>query len=94
LLAHVHADVADAAEFRAEAACPCHVADHLVPGFEGMCTRLWRQEPLEGAQYRLALFASFPIPQTEVVTDPVGDSHLGMTEQASEAGVPVIEVER
>ena len=94
LLAHAQADVANAAEFPTEAVCPCHVREHLAPGFQGMCARLWWEEPLEGAQHRLALFASFPIPQIEVVSDPVGDSHLEMIEQASKAGVPVIEVER
>ena len=59
-----------------------------------MCARLWWQEPLEGARHRLALFASFPIPQIEVVTDTGGSSHLATMELASKAGVPVIEVER
>jgi hypothetical protein len=94
LLAHTHADVANAAEFPADAVCPCRVAQHLTPGFDGMCARLWWQEPLRGAQHRLALFASFPIPQIEVVTDPVASCHVEAIELASSAGVPVIEVER
>ena len=72
LLAHGHADVANAAEFPCEERCPCHVAEHLVPGFGDMCARLWWAEPLEAARHRLALFASFPIPQIEVVRDDTG----------------------
>jgi hypothetical protein len=51
-------------------------------------------EPLEAARHRLALFASFPIPQIEVVRDETGGSHVGTAELASRAGVPVVEVER
>src|SRR6185437_5592524 len=47
LLAHGHADIANAAEFPCEERCPCHVAEHLVPGFGDMCARLWSEEPLE-----------------------------------------------
>jgi len=94
LLAHAHAGIANAAEFPTDAICPCHVDAHLAAGFQGMCARLWWQEPLQGAQHRLALFASFPIPQIEVVRDPVGGGHLATIELASKAGVPVIEVER
>jgi hypothetical protein len=94
LLANAHADVANAGEFPTDAACPCHVAEHLQLGFAGMCARLWWQEPLQGAQHRLALFASFPIPQIEVVTDPVRAGHLETIELASKAGVPVIEIVR
>ena len=94
LLAHAHADIANAAEFPTDAVCPCHVREHLAPAFQGMCARLWWQEPLQGAQHRLALFASFPIPQIEVVSDKAGGSHVETMRLASEAGVPVIEVER
>jgi hypothetical protein len=59
-----------------------------------MCARLWWQEPLDAAQHRLALFASFPIPQIEVVRDEAADSHVSTIEHASQAGVPVIEVEQ
>ena len=65
-----------------------------MPAFQGMCARLWWREPLQGARHRLALFASFPIPQIEVVSDPVGDGHDETMRLASEADVPVIEVER
>jgi ParB-like nuclease domain len=37
LLAHAHADIADAAEFPCERRCPCHVAHHLADGFADMC---------------------------------------------------------
>jgi hypothetical protein len=59
-----------------------------------MCARLWWTEPLEAARHRLALFASFPIPQIEVVRDETSGSHQGTIEHASRAGVPVVEVER
>ena len=94
LLAHGHADIANAAEFPCEERCPCRVAEHLVPGFGDMCARLWCEEPLEAARHRLALFASFPIPQIEVVRDETSGSHQGTIERASQAGVPVVEVER
>ena len=94
LLAHAHADVANAAEFPTEATCPCHVEEHLAGDFQGMCARVWWQEPLQGAQHRLALFASFPIPQIEVISDKAGGSHVETMRLACEAGVPVIEVER
>ena len=94
LLAHPHADVANAVEFPCERRCPCHVAEHLVAGFTDMCARLWWEEPLEAARHRPALFASFPIPQIEVVKDDAGGSHVGTTETASRSGVPVVEVER
>ncbi len=94
LLAHAHADIANAAEFPCERHCPCQVAEHLVPGFADMCARLWWEEPLEAARHRLALFASFPIPQIEVVRDEAGGSHVSTAELASRAGVPVVEVER
>jgi hypothetical protein len=94
LLAHAHADVANAADFATDAACPCHIEEHLAPEFAGMCVRLWWQEPLQGAHHRLALFASFPIPQIEVVTDPPGGTHVETVRLASQAGVPGIEVKR
>jgi hypothetical protein len=94
LLAHAQADVANAAEFPTDAVCPCQVQEHLASEFQAMCARLWWQEPLQGAQHRLALFASFPIPQIEVVIDTAGASHVETMRLASEAGVPVIEVER
>jgi hypothetical protein len=65
-LAHAHADIANAAEFPCEHRCPCHVAEHLEAGFADTCARLWWQQPLEAAKHRLALFASFTIPQIEV----------------------------
>jgi hypothetical protein len=94
LLAHGHADIANAPEFPCDERCPCHVAEHLAPGFGDMCARLWWTEPLEAARHRLGLFASFPIPQIEVVRDDTGGSHLSTIAQASQAGVPVVEVER
>jgi hypothetical protein len=94
LLAHPHAYIANAPEFPCEERCPCHIAEHLVPGFGDMCARLWREEPLEAARHRLALFASFPIPQIEVVRDEAGGSHVGTTELASHASVRVVELER
>ena len=94
LLAHAHADIANAAEFPCDDRCPCHVPVHLAAGFADMCARLWWQEPLEAARHRPALFASFPIPQIEVVKDPAAGSHVSTSELASRAGVPVVEVER
>jgi hypothetical protein len=94
LLAHAHADVANAVEFPTGVVCPCRVQEHLASEFRGMCARLWWQEPLEGAQHRLALFASFPISRIEVVSDKAGGSHAETMRLASEVGVPVIEVER
>jgi hypothetical protein len=94
LLLHPHADIANALEFPTSARCPCHVHEHLADGFAEMCARLWWQEPLPGAQHRLALFASFPIPQIEVVTDRAGGKHVATKTAASRAGVPVVEVER
>ena len=81
-------------EFPTDARCPCHVPDHLADGYAAMCARLWWQEPLPGAQHRLALFASFPIPQIEVVTDRAAGKHVATKNTASRAGVPVVEVER
>jgi hypothetical protein len=94
VLLHAHADIANALEFPTEARCPCEVEDHLVAGFSGMCARLWWEEPLEAAHHRLALFASFGGPQTEVVNDPIGGAHVKMLEAAAKAGIPVVEVDR
>jgi hypothetical protein len=50
------------------------------------------------ARHRLGLFASFPasfpIPQIEVVRDDTGGRHMDTIQRASQAGVPVLEVER
>lgn len=94
LLAHAHGDVANAVEFPCDRRCPCRVAEHLAPGFAEMCARLWWEEPLEAAQRRLALFASFPVVQIEVVKDDAADSHVSTTGLASRAGLPVVEVGR
>jgi hypothetical protein len=94
LLLHPHADIANAREFPTTERCPCHVREHLVDGFTDMCARLWGLEPLEAAQHRLAMFASFPIPQIEVVRDPAGGTHTQTVAAASAAGVPVVEVDR
>jgi hypothetical protein len=94
LLLHRHADIANALEFPTQASCPCHGPDHLADGYAEMCARLWWQEPLPGAQHRLALFASFPIPQIEVVTDRAAGKHVATKTATSRAGVPVVEVER
>ena len=94
LLLHPHADIANALEFPTQARCPCHVPEHLADGYAEMCARLWWQEPLPGAQHRLAIFASFPIPQIEVVTDRAGGKHVATKTATSRAGVSVVEVER
>jgi hypothetical protein len=94
LLAHPHADIANAAEFPCDRRCPCRVREHLADGYADMCARLWWQEPLEAARHRLALFASFPIPQIEVVRDPVAGSHSDTVSVASRSGLPIVEVER
>jgi len=94
ILLHAHADIANAPEFPTSVCCPCEIAEHRADGFSGMCARLWCQEPLEAAQHRLAAFASFPIPQIEVVRDPAGGTHTDTIAQASESGVPVVEVDR
>lgn len=94
LLAHQHADIANAVEFPTDARCPCHVGEHLAAGYAEMCARLWWQEPLQAAQHRLALFSSFPIPQIEVVTDEAAGSHVSTMSLASRSHVPVLEVER
>jgi hypothetical protein len=94
LLAHPHADIANAAEFPCGRRCPCRVPEHLADGYGDMCARMWWQEPLEAAPHRLALFASFPIPQIEVVRDPIADSHSGTVTAASRSGLPIVEVDR
>jgi hypothetical protein len=94
LLLHPHALVANAPEFPTSSRCPCQVAEHLAEGYAGMCARLWWQEPLQGAARRLAIFASFPIAQIEVVRDPASGRHAETISSASAAGVPVVEVEQ
>ena len=94
LLLHPHADIANAPEFPTTGRCPCHVPAHLADGFTDMCARLWPLEPLAPAQHRLAMFASFPIPQIEVVSDPAGATHIDTLAAVSAAGVPVVEVDR
>jgi hypothetical protein len=67
----------------------------VLNGFGGMCARLWWDEPLgPAAQRRLAIFASFPIAQIEVVRDSAGGTHADTISRASAAEVPVVEVER
>ncbi len=94
LLLHPHADIANAPEFPTSEACPCQVPEHVAEGFTDMCARLWALEPLDAAQHRLAMFASFPIPQIELVRDPVGGTHSHAMAAAASAGVPVVEVDR
>jgi len=94
LLLHPHALIANAPEFPSGAVCPCGVAEHFAANFAGMCARLWRQEPLEAAQHRMAIFASFPIAQIEVVRDPAGGTHAETISRASAAGIAVVEVEQ
>jgi hypothetical protein len=94
LLAHPHADIANAAEFPCERPCPSRVPQHTAEGYAEMCARLWWEEPLEAARHRLALFASFPIPQIEVVRDPVAGSHSDTVAAVSRSGLPIVEVER
>ena len=95
LLLHPHALIANAAEFPPTGSrCPCDVEEHLAEGFSDMCARLWWEEPLEAAQRRLAIFASFPIAQIEVVSDPAGGTHTETIERASAGELPVVEVER
>ncbi len=94
ILLHPHADIANAPEFPTRRTCPCHVPEHLAGEFTGMCARLWGDEPLEAAQHRLAIFASLPIPQIEVVRDEAAGSHHDTITAASRAAIPVIEVHR
>jgi hypothetical protein len=94
LLLHAHADIANAPQFASTRRCPSELPEHLAEGFNGMCARLWLDEPLEAAEHRLAIFASFPVVQIEVVRDPDGGSHAQTIETASNADVPVVEVDR
>jgi hypothetical protein len=94
LLLHRHADIANAPEFPTSEACPCQAPEHVAEGFTDVCARLWALEPLDAARHRLAMFASFPIPQIEVVRDPVGGTHNHTMAAAAAAGVPVVEVDR
>jgi len=95
LLLHAHALIANAPEFETARPCPCDVPEHRADRFSGMCARLWWEEPLgPAAQRRLAVFASFPIAQIEVVSDPAAGTHTETISRASAAGVPVVEVER
>ena len=94
LLLHPHADIANAPEFPTQRHCPCRVGEHHADGFSDMCARLWWEEPIAAAQHRHAIFASFPIPQIEVVRDHEGGKHAATAKAAARAGVPVIEVDR
>jgi len=95
LVLHPHALIANAPEFPTTRHCPCEVEEHLAEGFGGMCARLWWEEPLgPAAARRLAIFASFPIAQIEVVTDPAGGTHADTIKRASAAGVPVVKVDQ
>lgn len=94
VLLHEHADVSNAPEFRTERCCPCGVDEHLRERFGDMCVRLWWDEPLAGAQHRLAIFAVFPIPQIEVVRDPERKRHAATVKMARNAEVRVVEVDR
>lgn len=94
LLLHANAHIENAAEIPSDRGCPCRVLDHLQESFRGMCARLWWQEPIEHAQHRLAIFASLPIVQIEVVRDPAGGSHRDTCAAAASAGVPIVEVDR
>jgi hypothetical protein len=92
LLLHAHADIANAAEFPTDRACPCHIPEHREPDYSDMCARLWEDEPLEAARHRLAIFASFPACQIEVVHDPDAGTHTKTMKAANAAGIPVVEV--
>ena len=92
LLLHAHADIANAAEFPTERTCPCHIATHRHPDYSEMCARLWEEEPLQAARHRLAIFASFPACQIEVVHDPDAGTHTKTINAAEAAGIPVLEV--
>ena len=95
LLLHEHADVANALEFETRRRCPTERDEHLADEFRGMCARLWWEPDIrKSGQCRLAIFASFPIAQIEVVPDPAAGSHVHTIEKASKAGIPVVEVER
>jgi hypothetical protein len=43
-------------------------------------------------RYRLAAFATFPIPLIQVVRDPIGQSHVAAVESARKSGIEVREV--
>jgi hypothetical protein len=94
VLLHEHAQIANALEFPSDARCPCEVDEHLEESFRGMCARLWWQEPLPAAAHRLGIFAVFPIPQIEVVRDPAGGTHVETIDRASNASMPVVEVDQ
>jgi hypothetical protein len=94
LLLHADADIANAEEFPTTRSCPCLVDEHLAAGFSGMCARLHWDEPLIAAHHRLAIFATFPVVQIEVVRDAVAGGHADTIKRASVAGVPVIEVDQ
>jgi hypothetical protein len=94
LLLHPHADIANAPTFPTRRPCPCRIPDHTPASYRAMCARLWDEEPLTGAEHRLAVFASFPIPQIEVVRDTIAGKHQQTFTAAAAAGIPVIEVER
>jgi hypothetical protein len=94
LLLHAHAHIANAPEFVSTRRCPCEAPEHLAEEFNGMCARLWLDEPLEAAEHRLAIFASFPVVQIEVVRDPDSGGHVQTIEAAANAGLPVVEVDR
>lgn len=92
LLLHAHADIANALEFPTDAACPCRTQGHSAPSYSDMCVRLWDEEPLAGARHRLAIFASFPACQIEVIHDPDAGTHTKTIKAAQAAGIPVVEV--
>jgi hypothetical protein len=92
LLLHAHADIANAPEFPTKRVCPCRIAEHRKRAFTAMCARLWEEEPLEAARHRLAIFASFPACQIEVVHDPDAGTHTKTINAARAAGIPVVEV--
>jgi hypothetical protein len=94
LLLHAHAHIANAPEFPTGRRCPRQIAEHLADGFSDMCARLWEDEPLAGAQHRLAIFASLPITQIEVVRDQDGGKHVPTAEAAARGSLPVIEVDK
>jgi hypothetical protein len=92
-LLHEHADIANACEFPSQRRCPRLREEHLRAGYSDMCARLWWDEPLS-ASHRLAIFASFPIVQIEIVRDDAAGKHVATAKAAGKAGVPVVEVEQ
>jgi hypothetical protein len=94
LLLHSHADIANALEFPTDQPCPCRTEGHNDPGYSEMCVRLWEQEPLKGAQHRLAIFASFRACQIEVIHDPDQGTHEQTITAAQQAAIPVVEVQQ